>query len=212
MSQDADQLRDWERRIEAFLRETLALRLNERRNLRPLSDGIDFLGYVIRTDYRLVRRRVIGSLVERLVEAERRLRQAGMGERDGRWVQPWPAALVERLKHWLTAYLAQPVGRTPTATPPTPTTASTATPLPLVRWSAMKPVHRSRAAWGGIFDRFVAGAEILTADFHNCCGHAGHNIDGVTIFWRQFCAQGGGWWGPNHCVGQAGSDGAGHGC
>lgn len=106
MSEDADQLRDWERQIETFLRETLALRLNDRRKLRPLSDGIDFLGYVIRTDYRLVRRRVVGNLKHRLAEAERRLRQAGLGEHDGRLVLPWPAGLLEQVRQWLNAYLA----------------------------------------------------------------------------------------------------------
>ena len=106
MSQGADQLRDWERQIEAFLHDRLALRLNERRKLRPLGDGIDFLGYVIRTDYRLVRRRVVGNLTQRLAEAERRLRLAGLGERDGRLVLPWPAGLLEQVRHWLNAYLA----------------------------------------------------------------------------------------------------------
>lgn len=79
---------------------------NERRKLRPLGDGIDFLGYVIRTDYRLVRRRVVGNLTQRLAEAERRLRLAGLGERDGRLVLPWPAGLLEQVRHWLNAYLA----------------------------------------------------------------------------------------------------------
>lgn len=106
MSEDADQLRDWERQIVDFLEEALALRLNRRRKLRPLTDGIDFLGYVIRTDYRLVRRRVVNNLQQRLAGAERRLVAAGMGERDGRWVQPWPAAALHALQQWLTAYLA----------------------------------------------------------------------------------------------------------
>ena len=65
-------------RIASFLHERLRLRLNERRKLRPVTDGIDFLGYIIRPDYLLVRRRVVGALRERLRRAERQLRRLGM--------------------------------------------------------------------------------------------------------------------------------------
>ena len=44
LSADQAQLEDWEEQIEAFLAERLHLHLNERRRLRPVADGIDFLG------------------------------------------------------------------------------------------------------------------------------------------------------------------------
>ena len=47
LSADQAQLADWERQIEAFLAERLRLQLNERRQLHPVADGIDFLGHVL---------------------------------------------------------------------------------------------------------------------------------------------------------------------
>jgi hypothetical protein len=42
--------------MEAFLAERFHLQLYERRKLRPVGDGIDFLSYITRPDYLLVRR------------------------------------------------------------------------------------------------------------------------------------------------------------
>lgn len=68
---DAERLRDWERRIAAFLGERLGLELKAAGRLRPVADGADFLGYIVRPQYRLVRRRVVGNLRERLSAFER---------------------------------------------------------------------------------------------------------------------------------------------
>ena len=63
----------WRQGIERFLFEKLLLRLHpKRRKLQPISNGIDFLGYIIRSDYILVRRRVINNLNSRLRHFERR--------------------------------------------------------------------------------------------------------------------------------------------
>jgi RNA-directed DNA polymerase len=62
LSADRAQLENCERQMEAFLAEPLHLQLNERRKLRPVADGIDWLGYITRPDYLLVRRRVMGAL------------------------------------------------------------------------------------------------------------------------------------------------------
>jgi hypothetical protein len=107
LSADRAQLEDWERAIEAFLAERLHLQLNERRKLRPVSDGIDFLGYITRPDYLLVRRRVVGALRARLNDAEQTLRRLGMAdEAEGRAVFPWPWPLLEQLRQWLSSYLS----------------------------------------------------------------------------------------------------------
>ena len=66
LSADRDELLAWRGRIEDYLREALAVELNPRERLRPLSDGVDFLGYMVRRDYRLVRRRVVNALKTRL--------------------------------------------------------------------------------------------------------------------------------------------------
>ena len=67
LSHDPEQLREWRERIAEFLRDRLALELNpNRERLRPVSDGIDFLGYIVRREYMLVRRRVVSNLKQKL--------------------------------------------------------------------------------------------------------------------------------------------------
>lgn len=63
---DRQQLQVWQGQIEAFLAEKLHLDLRAATRLAPLGNGIDFLGYVVRADYRLVRNRVIAHLHEKL--------------------------------------------------------------------------------------------------------------------------------------------------
>ena len=76
------QLVEWRDRIEGYLREALRLELNPaRERLRPVSDGVDFLGYIVRRDYLLVRRRVVGHLRERLRQFEKALLLDGPGYR-----------------------------------------------------------------------------------------------------------------------------------
>lgn len=67
LSDNKDALIKWRQDIETFLAEKLLLRLHQkRRKLQPISNGIDFLGYIIRHDHILVRRRVINNLKSRL--------------------------------------------------------------------------------------------------------------------------------------------------
>lgn len=73
LGESPERLDEWRARIKAFLREALALELNPRQRLAPVGNGVDFLGYVVRADYRLVRRRVVGHLKERLGGFEHRL-------------------------------------------------------------------------------------------------------------------------------------------
>ena len=62
-----EKLISWKREIEEFLENRLGLRLNSKRTkLQPLSNGIDFLGYIVRRDYILVRRRVVNNMNTRL--------------------------------------------------------------------------------------------------------------------------------------------------
>ena len=62
-----EQLRQWQQRIRQFLAERLMLQLNDsRQRLRPIADGADFLGYIVRPTHLLVRRRVVGHLRDRL--------------------------------------------------------------------------------------------------------------------------------------------------
>jgi len=63
LSQNPSELHLWQARIEEFLQSKLNLRLHpKRRKILPISNGIDFLGYIIRPTYVLVRQRVINNL------------------------------------------------------------------------------------------------------------------------------------------------------
>ena len=68
--ENRDVLASWLPRIEHFLAERLQLRLKPDIRLRQLTDGLDFLGYVIRPTHTLARRRVVGHARQALAEWE----------------------------------------------------------------------------------------------------------------------------------------------
>ena len=70
-------------------------------------DDIDFLGYIVRPDYLLVRRRVVGALRDRLKRAEQSLAGVGMAlDAHGRSLFPWHRRAVDETLQWLNSYLA----------------------------------------------------------------------------------------------------------
>ena len=64
-------LQAWREQIAAFLLQRLGLHLRDDGRLQPVANGIDFLGYVLRPDYRLVRQRVVSHLRQKLDHYER---------------------------------------------------------------------------------------------------------------------------------------------
>ncbi len=100
LARDPEQLNAWRGRIEAYLRETLKLELNPRQRLAPVSNGVDFLGYIVRRDYLLVRRRVANQLQCRLREYAARLVSEGNGMRRYRF----DAATLAQLAATLASY------------------------------------------------------------------------------------------------------------
>ncbi len=60
------QLQLWQQQIAGFLQQRLKLHLKPQSVLVPLQNGADFLGYIVKPGYRLVRRRVLGNLHEKL--------------------------------------------------------------------------------------------------------------------------------------------------
>ena len=95
-----------EAEIKEFLSQELRLILNDRRRLRPIANGIDFLGYIVRPDYLLVRKRVVGACFERLARAEKALIQQGLRmDAEARPVYPWPWSVLEAVYQWLNSYL-----------------------------------------------------------------------------------------------------------
>ncbi len=82
LSSSRKQLEGWEKAIKVFLASELALELNNTaRKLQPISNGINFLGYIVRGDYLLVRRRVIGNLRQKMAFYENVLVSKERGQR-----------------------------------------------------------------------------------------------------------------------------------
>lgn len=78
--EDPAQLLAWREEIQPFLAERLRLTLTDPlAKPQPIGNGVDFLGYIVRPAYLLVRRRVVSRLKTRLREAERKLVQARSG-------------------------------------------------------------------------------------------------------------------------------------
>jgi hypothetical protein len=77
LHEDPNQLAVWHKQIITFLAERLGLALRDAGLLRPISKGIDFLGYIVRPGYCLVRRRVAVHLDERLRYFAKRLLRKG---------------------------------------------------------------------------------------------------------------------------------------
>jgi RNA-directed DNA polymerase len=67
---DLAQLEDWRLKIQDFLRAELGLELKTEQRLAPLSQGIDFLGYVTYPTHTVVRRRVTGHVRSKLAAWE----------------------------------------------------------------------------------------------------------------------------------------------
>jgi retron-type reverse transcriptase len=68
---DRAQLERWQVQIEQFLRDTLRLELKPDIRLRPLSAGVDFLGYVVYPTHTRVRRRVVRHAIAAVTAAAR---------------------------------------------------------------------------------------------------------------------------------------------
>ena len=101
LSERREQLQEWQARIASYLDESLGLVLNApRTRLQPVGSGIDFLGYIVRHDYRLVRRRVVGNLFDCLNRFARRF----VFETDGITRVMFNRSALERLHAVLTSY------------------------------------------------------------------------------------------------------------
>jgi len=73
LSRREGELAEWQFKIERFLRDKLLLSLHpKRRQLLPISNGIDFLGYIVRPRYILVRNRVVNNLRHRMINSNGR--------------------------------------------------------------------------------------------------------------------------------------------
>lgn len=86
----AAQLQHWRAKITSFLATHLTLELKCFETPQPVNQGANFLGYIIRPDYLLIRQRVIGNLWEKLSVFEKK------------WVKPG------KNKGWVILLLMEP--------------------------------------------------------------------------------------------------------
>lgn len=102
LSTDREQLQSWQQQITTFLKEELLLRLNpKRQTLQRVDGGADFLGYIVRPHYRLVRQRVIGNCSAKLTAFEQQLVRE-----EGLWrVCRFDRNVVDALQATLASYL-----------------------------------------------------------------------------------------------------------
>lgn len=73
VSQNREELADWYARVEKFLDKQLALGIKPGSRIKRVSEGADFLGYIIRPHYMLARRRVVNNLKSRLADFKARM-------------------------------------------------------------------------------------------------------------------------------------------
>lgn len=74
LHEENERLQGWKDEIREFLKVRLRLDINDRRQKTGLiSNGVDFLGYIVRPEYLLVRRRVVNRLKARLIQYEKLL-------------------------------------------------------------------------------------------------------------------------------------------
>jgi len=106
LSASRTELEQHKQSIATFLGQTLSLTLNPIQKLQRLSNGMNFLGYIIRSDYRLVRNRVVGNLYERLMAAEQHLRHQGMVVTKTRAKLIWDWPMLSKLKQSINSYYA----------------------------------------------------------------------------------------------------------
>jgi len=72
----ARKLENYIKRINGFLKKNLLLELHlEKTFIREIEEGIDFLGYIVRPDYILVRKRVVKNFKKKISKAEKKLRE-----------------------------------------------------------------------------------------------------------------------------------------
>lgn len=101
LSHHREPLLAWREKIEVFLRDRLTLTLNPKQRLALVSNGIDFLGYIVRQDYLLVRKRVVNHLQEKLRDYEAQL----VTEHNGVRCYRFDKTVLDQLHATLSSYL-----------------------------------------------------------------------------------------------------------
>ena len=81
LSEDREQLALWKEKIAEFVQEKLNLEIHpEKQRIAPISDGMDFLGYIVRPGYLLARKRVVRNFKNKMREIEKFIVKDGILE------------------------------------------------------------------------------------------------------------------------------------
>lgn len=100
LSEDREQLALWKEKIAEFIREHLKLEIHpEKQRIAPVSDGMDFLGYIVRPGYMLVRKRVVRNFKRKMAELEKSAVKGGVLEFKPELVKKANAAAASYLAH-----------------------------------------------------------------------------------------------------------------
>jgi len=112
-SSSREQLKFWKNKIEAYLYKDLSLRLREDFRLRENSDGLDFLGYIIRPHYMLSRQRVVQNFKQKKARyLEKYENQKGtMGLEEIKKFLSVQASFMGHVKHANSYNLQEKIGR-----------------------------------------------------------------------------------------------------
>ncbi len=103
LHEERERLLGWREEIREFLKDRLRLELNNKRQkLGLISNGIDFLGYIIMPDYLLVRRRVVNRLKAKLMQYQKRLKK----EKDDYRVLIYDPTVLEKVMNTWASYMA----------------------------------------------------------------------------------------------------------
>jgi retron-type reverse transcriptase len=96
------QLAQWEQAIRDFLQTALRLEVHDKMTqIGPVHGGVDFAGYIVRPGYKLVRRRTVGNLREKL----RRFRTRVVAKTSGYMAYRFDAGALEKLLAAVNSYL-----------------------------------------------------------------------------------------------------------
>ncbi len=102
LGKDRGMLIEWEEQIDSFLARRLQLRLNGKmRKLQPVRSGVNYLGYIVRAKYLLVRRRVVNTFRQKLSSFKKHL----VLEKSGYRVYSFNRELLDQLFTVLSSYL-----------------------------------------------------------------------------------------------------------
>ena len=83
LSASKKKLENYIKRIDGFLQKNLLLQLHSGKTfIKKIEEGIDFLGYVTRPNYILVRKRVIKNFKKKIVVAEEKLKKGESSDQD----------------------------------------------------------------------------------------------------------------------------------